>query len=215
MKPVRLAARYTDGAVRREHGPRERRAASKVEHRFIPVAGERRVEALVRELAAERELALVFVRTKRGADRLVKRLGAHGIRATAMHGNKSQRQREQALARFESGDIDTLVATDVAARGIDVEGISHVINFDAPGDRDAYVHRVGRTARAGRAGVGITLVTVGEHHQVRQWASQLGIEHGLGGAREEHEGRPAPRAQRRSTRPPSRSRRPRPRRARV
>ena len=75
-----------------------------------------------------------------------------------MHGNKSQRQREQALARFESGEVDTLVATDVAARGIDVDDISHVINFDPPADSDTYVHRIGRTGRAGRRGVGITLV---------------------------------------------------------
>ncbi len=201
----RLAARYTHRPVLREHGPRERRAAAKVEHRFVPVTGEHRVAALVSELDCERELALVFVRTKRGADRLVKRLGTHGVRAVAMHGDKSQRQREQALARFESGAIDTLVATDVAARGIDVEGISHVINFDAPSDRDAYVHRVGRTARAGRKGVGITLVTAEEHQQMRQLAHQLGIEHGLGGARQGHERHPAARTQHRSTRRPSRS----------
>ena len=89
----------------------------------------------------ERELTLVFVRTKHGADRLVKRLAHHGVEAVAMHGNKSQRQREQALARFESGAVDTLVATDVAARGIDVTGISHVINFDPPADSETYVHR--------------------------------------------------------------------------
>ena len=77
-----------------------------------------------------------------------------------MHGNKSQAQREKALARFEAGGVATLVATDVAARGIDVDGISHVINFDPPDDHDAYTHRVGRTGRAGRTGVGITFVGV-------------------------------------------------------
>ena len=86
------------------------------------VAHEHRVEALVERARSERDLTLVFVRTKHGADRLVKRLRAHGVEAVAMHGNKSQRQREQALARFESGAVDTLVATDVAARGIDVAG---------------------------------------------------------------------------------------------
>ena len=106
----------------------------------------------------ERGRTLVFVRTKRGADRLVKRLGAKEVRAVAMHGNKTQSQRERALARFERGDVDTLVATDVAARGIDVADITHVINFDAPADRDAYVHRVGRTGRAGRTGAGISFV---------------------------------------------------------
>jgi superfamily II DNA/RNA helicase len=211
----RLAARYTHRAVLREHGPRERRAAAKVEHRFVAVPGERRVEVLVRELGSERELALVFVRTKRGADRLVKRLGNHGVRAVAMHGDKSQRQREQALARFEAGTIDTLVATDVAARGIHVEGISHVINFDPPGDRDAYVHRVGRTARAGREGVGITLVTAGEHDQIRELAHELGIEHGLGRGRPEHGGQPASSTRRRASRRRSRARQGRRGRARV
>ena len=85
--------------------------------------------------------------------------------ALAIHGNRSQSQREKALARFHSGTIDTLVATDVAARGIDVNDVTHVINFDAPEDRDTYVHRVGRTGRAGRHGTGITLVT-GEQSQV-------------------------------------------------
>ena len=145
----------------------------------MTVADEHRVHALVQELRRDRDLTLVFVRTKHGADRLVKRLATHGIKAVAMHGNKSQRQREQALKRFESGAIDVLVATDVAARGIDVEGISHVINFDPPGDGETYVHRVGRTARAGRAGIGITLLTPSQRRDVTQIARHLGIEHGL------------------------------------
>jgi superfamily II DNA/RNA helicase len=115
----------------------------------------------------------VFVRTKRGADRLVKRLKARGVIAVAMHGNKTQSQRERALRSFHSGDADTLVATDVAARGIDVDDVTHVINFDAPPDRDAYVHRVGRTARAGRSGVGITYVLDDQVRDVRA------IAHGL------------------------------------
>jgi ATP-dependent RNA helicase RhlE len=174
----RVAARYTHESVVHEHGPAARRAAAEVEHRFVPVVTDSRLEALVRELGRKRELALVFVRTKRGADRLVKLLGGHGVRAVALHGNKSQRQREQALARFESGAVDTLVATDVAARGIDVAGISHVINFDLPGDGETYVHRVGRTGRAGRPGVGITLVNAGERREMRQLARRLGIEAG-------------------------------------
>jgi superfamily II DNA/RNA helicase len=121
------------------------------------------------------------VRTKRGADRLVKRLAGNGVKAAAVHGNRSQKQREQALAQFRSGRIDTLVATDVAARGIDVQDISHVINFDLPGDHDVYVHRVGRTGRAGRRGVGITLVGEGDRNEARQMANKLSIEHGLGG----------------------------------
>ncbi len=116
----RIARRYTRDPAVHEHGPAARRASADVEHRFVDVAHEHRVDALVAELRRDRELTLVFVRTKHGADRLVKRLRAHGVEAVAMHGNKSQRQREQALARFESGAVDTLVATDVAARGIDV-----------------------------------------------------------------------------------------------
>jgi ATP-dependent RNA helicase RhlE len=177
----RIAHKYTRDAFVHEHGPTARRAAADIEHRFVEVSGERRVEALVSELNRDRDLTLVFVRTKRGAERLVKRLADHGVQSVAMHGNKSQRQREQALARFESGAVDTLVATDVAARGIDVTGISHVINFDPPADSDAYVHRIGRTGRAGRKGIGITLVGAGEHREVRQLAGQLGIDHGLGG----------------------------------
>ncbi len=173
---------YTTDPVTHEHGPTQRRAAAEVEHRFLAVSDDGRVEALVSELQRDRELALVFVRTKRGADRLVKRLSAHGVPAVAMHGNKSQRQREVALARFEAGKVKTLVATDVAARGIDISGISHVINFDPPGDHESYVHRVGRTGRAGRQGVAITLVSRHERRELAGMADQLGIEHGLGSA---------------------------------
>jgi ATP-dependent RNA helicase RhlE len=151
----RLAKKYTRDARYHEHSPRQSRTGT-VEHRFVAVERDGRIDALVGELRGERELALVFVRTKRGADRLVRRLGNAGVQAVAMHGDKSQRQREKALARFESGAVDTLVATDVAARGIDVTGISHVINFDPPADTDGYVHRIGRTGRAGRSGIGVT-----------------------------------------------------------
>jgi superfamily II DNA/RNA helicase len=175
----RLAQRYARNPAIHQSGPAERRAGAEIEHRFVQVAHEHRVEALVGELRRDRELTLVFVRTKRGADRLVKRLSAHGVKAVAMHGNKSQRQREQALARFESGAFDTLVATDVAARGIDVEGISHVINFDPPADSETYVHRIGRTGRAGRTGIGITLLSPDQHRDVTKLASQLGLDHGL------------------------------------
>jgi superfamily II DNA/RNA helicase len=153
----RVAASYTSRAATHEHRPAEQRAAD-IEHRFLAVEREARLDALVEELRADRELALVFVRTKHGADRVVKQLSRAGVSAVAMHGNKSQRQREQALSRFESGTVDCLVATDVAARGLDVAGISHVINFDPPEDREGYVHRIGRTARAGATGIGITFV---------------------------------------------------------
>ncbi|HEX2703293.1 MAG TPA: DEAD/DEAH box helicase [Solirubrobacteraceae bacterium] len=177
----RIAKAYTRDATRHEHNAPEHHDSVAVEHRFVAVERDRRVEVLVSELAGERDLALVFVRTKRGADRLVKRLGTLGVEAVAMHGDKSQRQRERALANFQSGEVDTLVATDVAARGIDVARISHVINFDPPEDGDMYVHRVGRTARAGRPGIGITLVGREQRHDMSLLAQRLGIEHGLGG----------------------------------
>jgi ATP-dependent RNA helicase RhlE len=106
--------------------------------------------------------ALIFTRTKHGADKVVKGLAKAGIRADAIHGNKSQNHRERVLAAFRSGEIRTLVATDIAARGIDVDGISHVVNFDLPNVPETYVHRIGRTARAGADGVAISLIAGGE-----------------------------------------------------
>jgi superfamily II DNA/RNA helicase len=102
--------------------------------------------------------ALVFTRTKHGADKVVRGLVKSGIAAQAIHGNKSQNQRERVLAEFRAGKIRTLVATDIAARGIDVDGISHVVNYDLPNEPESYVHRIGRTARAGAAGIAISLV---------------------------------------------------------
>jgi len=171
----RVAEEYTFEAVRHEHVP-PRKSLDDTEHRFVSVEREDRIDALVRELRSERDLALVFVRTKRGADRLTKRLAAQGLKAAAMHGDKSQRQRERALADFEAFRIDVLVATDVAARGIDVSGISHVINFDPPEDREGYVHRIGRTARAGKTGVGVTFVGAEQARDVRRIASDLRLE---------------------------------------
>jgi ATP-dependent RNA helicase RhlE len=192
-----VAARYTRQAVIREHDPKGAGARDSVEHRFIPVAAEDRVQALLAELERERDLALVFVRTKRGADRLVKRLSKAGVAALAIHGDKSQRQRESALARFQSGRVDTLVATDVAARGIDVDRISHVINYDPPDGHDTYIHRIGRTGRAGRRGVGITLVSQADTHEMRQLAHRLGIHHGLGAGDSRRDAPPATRVARR------------------
>ncbi|MFW2828659.1 DEAD/DEAH box helicase [Sphingomonas sp. ID0503] len=106
----------------------------------------------------EIDRALVFTRTKHGADRVVKFLDAAGIGCAAIHGNKSQPQRERALAAFRTGEIKILVATDIAARGIDVSGVSHVFNFELPNVPEQYVHRIGRTARAGAAGIAISFV---------------------------------------------------------
>ena len=115
---------------------------------------------LLKQEAVDR--ALIFTRTKHGADKVVKGLARAGITADAIHGNKSQNHRERVLAAFRSGEIRTLVATDIAARGIDVDGISHVVNFDLPNIPETYVHRIGRTARAGAEGVAISLVAGGE-----------------------------------------------------
>ena len=101
--------------------------------------------------------ALIFTRTKHGADKVVRGLIKAGMPAEAIHGNKSQSQRERVLAAFRKGDVKTLVATDIAARGIDVDGISHVVNFDLPNVPETYVHRIGRTARAGADGIAISL----------------------------------------------------------
>jgi ATP-dependent RNA helicase RhlE len=101
--------------------------------------------------------ALIFTRTKHGADKVVRSLIRDGITAEAIHGNKSQNHRERVLAAFRNGTVKTLVATDIAARGIDVDGISHVVNFDLPNVPETYVHRIGRTARAGAAGIAISL----------------------------------------------------------
>jgi ATP-dependent RNA helicase RhlE len=177
----RIAAEYTHDAVTREHAPPPIDAPA-IEHRFLPTIHEHKLSALVKELEAERGLTLVFVRTKRGADRLVKRLGREGVEAVAMHGDKSQSQREKALARFESGKVDTLVATDVAARGIHVGGISHVINYDPPEDREGYVHRIGRTGRAGRTGVGITFVNADQAGDVAKIAASLDLHEEYEGA---------------------------------
>ena len=190
----RVAQSYTNDAATHEHRPTEQRVAD-IEHRFRAVERDFRVDALVEELRAERELALVFVRTKRGADRLVKKLGNAGVTAVAMHGDKSQRQREQALSRFESGKVDCLVATDVAARGLDVAGILHVINFDPPEDREGYVHRIGRTARAGATGIGITFVGTEHARDMSKIARELRLGeqfaragHAVEGPRRDHAG---------------------------
>jgi ATP-dependent RNA helicase RhlE len=175
----KAARDYTDDARSHTHAE-PKRAAADIEHRFLPVESQSaKLDHLVEQLRHDdRGRSLVFVRTKRGADRLVKRLRGHDVAAVAMHGDKSQRQREAALARFERGEVMTLVATDVAARGIDVPDIARVINFDAPEDRATYVHRIGRTGRAGRTGTGISFVLADQADEMRKIASGLGLEFG-------------------------------------
>ena len=146
-----------------------------VDHRFVPVTAANKVETLVDLLNTERGLALVFVRTKHGADRLARRLANHDVHAVAMHGDKTQSARQKALASFESGKVTTLIATDVAARGLDVDDVTHVINYDPPQDEKAYTHRVGRTGRAGRSGTGVTLVLPEEQAEVSRVARLNGV----------------------------------------
>ena len=169
-----LARAFTHDPVRVEAERPEDAAAAEVEHRFVAVTSHDKLERLVEELRAERDLALVFVRTKRGADRLARRLAGENVAAAALHGDMSQGARERALDRFRSGKVKTLVATDVAARGLDLTEITHVINFDPPADDKEYVHRVGRTGRAGRAGRGITFVLPEQQPDVSRVASRLG-----------------------------------------
>jgi len=132
--------------------------AERVQQRIIRVDRPAKSAILIELLQREAvDRALIFTRTKHGADKVARGLNRAGIAAEAIHGNKSQNQRERVLAAFRDGDVKTLVATDIAARGIDVEGISHVINFDVPNLPETYVHRIGRTARAGANGMAISL----------------------------------------------------------
>jgi superfamily II DNA/RNA helicase len=177
-----LARAYTSNPVRFEAQLPESQEQGEVHHTFVSVTAAGKLDRLIEELEAERDLALVFVRTKRGADRLAKKLHARDVPALALHGDMSQGQRERALAKFRKGTVKTLVATDVAARGLDLSDITHVINFDPPEDDKGYVHRVGRTGRAGRGGRGITFVLPEQQADVGRVAGRLG--HGEQFARE-------------------------------
>ncbi len=143
--------------------------AERVTQRIIEVDRGVKPSLLAEVLRSEKvDRALVFTRTKHGADKVVKGLARASIAAEAIHGNKSQNHRERVLAAFRNGNIRTLVATDIAARGIDVDGISHVINFDMPNIPETYVHRIGRTARAGADGIAISFVDAEELAYLRE-----------------------------------------------
>ncbi len=147
------------------------------EHRFVPVTSGDKGGALVELLQHEDfSSSLVFVRTKRGADRLAQRLVKSGIKAVAMHGDLTQAARQRALKGFDEGRYTTLVATDVAARGLDVDDIDLVVNYDPPEDHKAYLHRVGRTARAGRKGTGVTLVMPDQQYEMSRIVSRLDLD---------------------------------------
>jgi len=169
-----LARNYTNSPSRFEAALTEEQEPGEIEHHFVPVTADTKVETLVKHINSSAGLTLVFVRTKRGADKLVQKLGRHDVRAVAMHGDMSQGARERALARFESGKVTTLVATDVAARGLDLDDITHVINFDPPGEDKDYVHRTGRTGRAGRSGKAITFVLPEQQAETSHVARRLG-----------------------------------------
>jgi superfamily II DNA/RNA helicase len=169
-----LARAYTREPVRHEVVS-ETKTVEEIDHRFIPVSVHDKVEALIELLDHGGQLTLVFVRTKRGADRLSRKLKSRGVRVEALHGDMTQQARQRALARFESQKVDVLVATDVAARGLDLERISHVVNYDPPEDDKSYVHRIGRTGRAGRSGTGVTLVTAEQQGDVSRMAARLDL----------------------------------------
>jgi ATP-dependent RNA helicase RhlE len=169
-----LAREYTRDPSRFEARREEQHEDGAIAHHFVPVTADGKLDTLVDLLDAEVGLSLVFVRTKRGADRLTDKLKRRGVSVVAMHGDMGQSQRERALDRFRNGKATTLVATDVAARGLDLEDIAHVINFDPPDDDKGYVHRVGRTGRAGRSGRGSTLVLPDQQAEVSRVAALAG-----------------------------------------
>ena len=173
-----LAREYTVNASRFTTGAQIEDVRGDVGHEFVAVTADDKLERLAEQLQRERGLALVFVRTKHGADKLARKLfRTYEVRAAVLHGNMSQNARERSLAQFESGRVSTLIATDIAARGLDVDDITHVINFDPPRTPDDYVHRVGRTGRAGRTGTGVTLVLPEQRLDASRLARAVGHAH--------------------------------------
>jgi ATP-dependent RNA helicase DeaD len=145
------------------------RYAKDVSQRFAVIEDHERADAVCRLIDAEEpEKAIIFCRTKIETDGLANTLAGRGIAARALHGDIEQSERQRVLRNFRAGTTDVLVATDVAARGLDIADVSHVINYHLPFDQDAYVHRIGRTGRAGKTGIAITLVTAYEFHGLRR-----------------------------------------------
>ena len=143
-------------------------------HVFLDVGKDQRIKRTA-DLIGEHGSTVVFTRTKHGADRLAKQLGMSGVTAVAIHGDRSQSQRDRALATFSAGRVQALVATDVAARGIHVDDVGCVVHFDPPADIKDYTHRSGRTGRAGAEGVVVSFVTEGEGHKARALQRALGM----------------------------------------
>jgi ATP-dependent RNA helicase RhlE len=170
-----LASAYTQHPCRFDvASPAADTGAVVVDHAFVPVTAADKLDVLVEHLYGANGLALVFVRTKRGADRLAARLSRRNVCAAAMHGDMPQIRRERTLKQFRSGRVPILVATELAARGLDLVEITTVINFDPPADDTSYVHRVGRTGRAGRGGAGVTLVLPEQQADVSRVAARVG-----------------------------------------
>ena len=169
-----LARKYLRKPIVVQVGMRTQ-AASTVTHAVYPVPRDRKSELLV-ELLRHKELdsVLVFTRTKHGADKIVRKLDSEGISSLAMHSEKSQGQRTDALDQFKKGTIRVLVATDIAQRGLDIAGISHVINYDVPAQAEDYVHRIGRTGRAAATGDAFTFMAADEISMVRLIERTLG-----------------------------------------
>jgi ATP-dependent RNA helicase RhlE len=163
----RLVQTHVRDAVRVEVGDTTK-PIEKIELHLYEVEQDRKLGLLQMMLDREQGSFLVFARTKHGADKLAKKLAREGLKTTAIHGNRSQSQRTQALRGFQDGDYRVLVATDVAARGIHVEGIAHVVNYDLPQVPEDFIHRVGRTGRAGATGTASTFATRSERGQILQ-----------------------------------------------
>jgi ATP-dependent RNA helicase RhlE len=169
-----IAATYLRDPVRVQVAP-PGKTADKVEQFLHFVAQGDKAKVLEDYLDAHRdELALVFARTKHGAEKLMKLLASWGFAAGSIHGNKSQGQRDRALAAFRAGELRVLVATDVAARGIDIPDVRHVYNYDLPNVPENYIHRIGRTARAGKAGRSVTLCAPLEMEELEAVEKALG-----------------------------------------
>ena len=171
----RIAEVYTRDPVLHEVGGYDRAVVEEADHRFISVPPHGKLAKLTELATAEGGLTLVFVNTKRSVDDLARRLKAEGVPALALHGDMRQEARDRSLKRFADGHVGVLVATDVAARGLDLDDITLVVNYDAPLDDKAYVHRVGRTARAGRAGTSITFVTPQQQGDISRMAARLDL----------------------------------------
>ena len=215
-----LAGSYLRDPVRVEVNP-PGKAVGRIDQKLHFTATAAKPDVLIELLSDRRgERALVFGRTKHGADRLMKRLEGAGLSAAAIHGNKSQGQRDRAVGAFKAGEIDVLVATDVAARGLDIPGVALVVNYEMPNVPETYVHRIGRTARAGAEGEAVALVAPDEMGYLKDvekaMGSRIPVASGApwtpvapaprGGARPQ--GRPQAQPRRHAAQPPKRGGKP-------